>query len=125
MAVRATGTKARRDSLVVISQSVFVPAAFALRGGFGVVHQVMHWFESVQIREHRLQVIVRHVAIGPPRHDRVQLAGANITGAYSLDEQFLVVVADAGVIRGEISGSTLRASPVIGTPPASSIPGIG
>src|SRR4029077_13525293 len=94
----------RNNFLVAISQSVFLAAEFALRGWLGVVHQVMDRLESTQIGEHRFQVIVGHVAKHPPGHGRTQLARANIAGSYSLDEERLVVVTDAGSVRREISG---------------------
>src|ERR1039457_3497480 len=87
-----------RGSLIVISEPVLLAAEFAGRRGLGVVHVVMHGLESAEIGEYRFQVIVGHVAKSPPGHGRVQLARANRTGAYGLDEQRLMVVADTGSI---------------------------
>jgi hypothetical protein len=61
---------------------VLLSAYTAIRYRLGVVHTVVNRLYRAKICKDGLQIIVAHVAEKPPRHDWIQLPGADFAGVY-------------------------------------------
>lgn len=60
------------------------------------VHPMLDRFEGAKVREDRLQIIIRQVAVVPPRHDLVELPRLDVAGAYGLNKKSFIIVGRLG-----------------------------
>ena len=90
--------------MILLSEPVDLAAQGAHRRCDGVVEGVFDRRQCVDVGENRVQVVVGHIPIKAPWHDRIQFPRADLTGPYGFDEGGLVVVRDAGRILCDIRG---------------------
>ena len=81
-----------RLCLVLVSTPVGLTADLAKRRRLGVIHVVVHRFERFDIGKHGGSILVRHTAVGVPRHDLAELSRPDVPGANRLRKHRLVVV---------------------------------
>jgi hypothetical protein len=57
---------------------------------------MVYRLQRLQVRKHRLQVIVSHVSDIPPRHEGTKAARSDFSSAHDANEGVCVVVRDSG-----------------------------
>src|SRR5262245_39005418 len=77
----------RNTGLVQVSIAVGLPADFAVRRRLGVVHVMPHRFERLDVGKHRGEILIRHPAVGVPRHDLIEFPCFHVSGPDHLDKQ--------------------------------------
>ena len=77
-------------------------ADLAGRRRLRVVYAVFDGRHGSQVREHRLQVLIRHTAMDPPGHNGRKLARFDVAGVHHVEEQFFIIIRNPGRVRRNV-----------------------
>src|SRR5262245_58360539 len=95
-------------SLFILLAKAMTVAAFVAHRRFLVVIDILrHIWECVHVGENGLQVVLSHVSVITPGHNRIKVSRADFPVPDRFDECGLVVVRNAAWIRSGVGGSHL------------------
>ena len=97
------------DGSVAVTASVFLLTELAEGWRLGVIDAMLDGSLRAKVGEDVAEIVVGHLAVPEPGHDRMERAGFDVAGAHDLDEEVVVVIADAAGIRGEVWADDLDA----------------
>ncbi len=76
-------------------------------GGFGIVHPVHDGIQCPQIGKDGFQIVVCHVPVEGPGHDRREVTGSHSPRSHDLNKKVFIIVTDTRRIRRNVGSSDL------------------
>lgn len=96
------------DGSVAVTASVFLLTELAEGWRLGVIDAMLDGSLRAKVGEDIAEIVVGYLSVPEPGHDGVERAGFDVSGAHDLDEEVVVVVADAARIGGDVGRDDLR-----------------